>query len=122
MMSNATRIKIAALTTALALGGLTAGGLAARGGENAPSQASTTASETAAQKPVVVHRRKVKTVVAKPRAADQTAGSVSTAARAPAETGPATVAVPESLGALRSDDDDERGDEDERGREGEDDD
>lgn len=101
MMSNATRIKIAAVTTALVLGGLTAAGFALRGGEDAPSEASTTASKTALRKPVVVHRRKVKTIVAEPRAGNAT---VAASAPAPAPTAAATVTAPASLGALPPED------------------
>lgn len=108
MMRNATRIKIAALTTALALGGLTAAGLATRGDSEAPRPAPTSKAGAANPEPTVVHRRKVKTVVAKPdRGLPAGASSVAPAK----QTRPATVAVPESLGSLRSDDedDDERG-------------
>ena len=80
MMSNATRIKIAALISALTLGGLTAAGLATRGGDEAPGQASATAADSAKAKPVVVHRRRVKTVVSKPHRS-KTAGVPSSTPR-----------------------------------------
>ena len=109
MMSHSTRIKIAALTTALALGGLTAAGIALRSDGAGPSAASATATQSKKQEPVVIHRRTVKTVVAKPRAGNATGASSSAATGAAVQTGPATVASPRSPVAPRPDDEDDDG-------------
>ena len=92
-MTQSLRIKIAAAATAVAIGGLTAAGLAVRGGDGG------SADRASAVRPEVVHRKKMRRI---PVREPQAQPASVPASRAAPEPEPAVVAQPAAQPAVVS--------------------
>jgi hypothetical protein len=79
-MESTTRIKVAATTTAIAIGGLAGAGIALRN-ESEPAVATNAAADKA--RPVVIHRKRVKRVPVKLPQASGAASATGSAQPAP---------------------------------------